>query len=206
MPHEEPVDGRNIKTAEQEWDSGITFSPHSNTYHLMRALLSEAERIDDNIKEVYHAHHIDSAEGKELEEFGKLVNTPRNSDEPDSKYRARIKAEFAQSKTDTDFDAFVEFVATVLDTDVSNITFITGYEQRPANVTVSADQEVYNNISFTGEEIADLLGGGVPAGHEVSARIRGTFILKEDGDLNTPENGLTSDSINTGGTLAADIV
>lgn len=206
MAHEHIADGRNISTAEDEWDSGIEFGRRSNTYRLVRALLSEADRLDDNLDEVYHSHHIDFAEGEELDQFGKLVNAPRNSGEPDDKYRARIKAEFAQSKTGGDFDSFVEFVATVLNTDTSNLTFITGYEQRPATVTVSADSQVYDSIALTGEEVADLLGGGVPAGHEVAVRESGTFVLKADGDVDEPALGLTSDSVNTGGTLAADIV
>lgn len=206
MAHDETTDGRNISTAQQEWDSGISFGPRSNTYRLMRALLSEAERVDEDLDSVYHSHHIQNATGKELEQFGKLVNAPRNSGEPDDKYRTRIKAEFAQAKTNTDYDSFVEFTATVLGTDISNLEFITNYAGNPATVVVSADADVYDSVSLTPQEISDLLGGGVPAGHEVAAEEAGTFILKADGDGDTAENGLTSDSISTGGTLAADLI
>lgn len=206
MPHNGDTDGRNISTATRNWDSAIDFGNSSNTYKLVRAILSEAERIDDTLSEVYHDHHIDEANGEALEQFGKLVNAPRKENEPDDKYRTRIKAEFAQAKTDTDFDSFVEFCATILNTDAQNFGFSTNYDGNPATVVVSADPVIYESRALTAAEIADLLGGGVPAGHEVQVQERGTFRLKSDGDTDDADKGLTSDSITTGGTLAADIV
>jgi len=205
MPHNGKTDGRNISTAVRNWDSSVEFGKSSNTYSLVKALLQQAERIDDDLRDVYHDHHIETATGEALDQFGSLVNAPRKSNEPDSKYRTRIKAEFAQAKTNTDFDSFVEFCATILGTDISNLGFITNYPGNPATVTVSADPAVYNSVSLTASEISDLLGGAVPAGHEVQAQERGTFRLKSDGDVDDASRGLTSDSITTGGTLAADI-
>lgn len=205
MAHDEPSDDRNINKAKRGWDSAIDFGEASNTYKLVKALLSQADRIDDDIEGVYHQHHIDTAEGDALDQFGKLVNTPRNSGEPDSKYRTRLKAEFAQSRTKTDFNDFVEFVGAVLGVDADNITFSTNYEIKPATVTVSADSELYNDIQLTAEEIREVFGGAVPAGHEVEALEKGTFRLKSDDDFDDPDKGLTSDSIETGGTLAADL-
>lgn len=206
MAHLETVDGRNISTAEQEWDSAIDFGQSSNTYKLVRALLQQADRIDDDLDRVYHAHHIDTAKGEELEQYGKLVNTPRQSGEGDDKYRTRIKAEFAQSKTDTDFDSFVQFCSSVLATSEENIEFITNYDGNPATVTVAANPQLYELSDLTAVQIADIFGGGVPAGHEVEILERGTFRLKSDSDIDDADKGLTSDSIETGGTLAADIV
>lgn len=206
MPHNGNNGGRNIRTASQNWDSAIDFAPSSNTYKLVSALLQQAERIDTDLEDVYHNHHIDTATGEALDQFGSLVNAPRKSDEPDAKYRTRIKAEFAQAKTNTDFDSFVEFCSTILNTDTSNLGFITNYPGNPATVTVSTDPAVYESVSLTAAEIGDLLGGAVPAGHEVEVEERGTFRLKEDGDTDDADKGLTSDSIGTGGTLAADVI
>lgn len=206
MTHDIYPDGRNIKNAVSEWDSSIEFGRHSNTYKLVRALLSEAERIDDDLENVYHSHHINFATGEELDKFGKLVDAPRKSNEPDNKYRTRIKAEFAQARTDTDFDSFVEFCSSVLNTNVNNLLFETNYAGNSATVTVSADSSIYDSLSLTATETSDILGGGVPAGHEVQVQERGTFRLKTDGDTDDANKGLTGDSISTGGTLAADIV
>jgi len=206
MPHNGDTDGRNISTAVRNWDSSVDFGTSSNTYSLVKALLEEAERIDGDLTDVYHSQHIDTATGENLDQFGSLVNTPRETDEPDDKYRARIKAEFAQSRTGTDFNDFVEFCSTVLNTDVSNLFFSTNYDGNPGTVTLSAEESVYQNVALTGPEIVDLLDGAVPAGHEVEAKERGTFRLKVDGEIDTAKNGLTSDSISTGGTLAADVI
>jgi hypothetical protein len=206
MAHNEIADGRNIRDAEQAWDSAINFGESANTYHLVKALLSEADRLDDELGQVYDAHHINTATGKELEQYGKLVNTPRESGEPDNKHRARIKAEFAQSQTDTDFDSFVQFCSSVLNTSEDNIEFITNYDGSPATVTVAANGQLYENVALTPSEIADLFGGGVPAGHAVQTLERGTFRLKTDSGIDEADKGLTSDSIETGGTLAADLV
>jgi hypothetical protein len=199
-------DKRNIGKVEQEWNSSISFTPQSNTRKLINALLSEADRIDETLQDVYDEQHIDTASGKSLEQFGKLVNTPRKQGESDTKYRTRVKAEFAQSLTGTNFDAFVEFVTTVINTDINNFDILTRYKQDPASVVISANPEVYQSVELTTTEIADLLDGGVPAGHTVQVREGGTLRVKEDGEFDTAEKGLTSDNIDTGGTLAADVV
>ena len=206
MPHNGNTDGRNISTAVREWDSAIDFGQSSNTYRLVDALLQEAERIDNDLTDVYHSQHINTATGENLDQYGALVNTPRKTDEGDKKYRARIKANFAQTRTGTDFNDFVEFCSTVLNTDLDNLYFSTNYDGNPGTVTLSAEPSVYESVELDGLEIVDILGGGVPAGHEVEAEERGSFRLKSDGEIDTAENGLTSDSISTGGTLAADII
>jgi len=206
MAHNDISDGRNITKAEQLWDSAIDFNNSSNTYKLVQALLSQADRIDDDLGHVYDSHHIDTATGEELEQYGKLVNTPRQSGEPDDKYRVRIKAEFAQSQTDTDFESFVQFCASILNTEEENIEFTTNYGGNPATVTVATDSRIYESVALQPEEIADILGGGVPAGHSVATLERGTFRVKNELEVSEENKGLTSDSISTGGTLAADLI
>jgi len=206
MVHEEIAEDRNITKAAREWDSAIDFSPYANTYKLLNSLLSQADETDNILDRVYHAHQIESAKGKELEQFGKLVNVQRNGGEPDSRYRTRIKAEFAQSRTETTFNDFVEFTASILGTNIANIDISTNYSGNPATVSVFANPQVYESSALSAQEISEILGGGVPAGHSVNAQESGTFRLISDGESNDPDKGLTSDSIETGGTLAADLV
>jgi len=207
MSHDAVInDDRNFATASDVWDSGIDFSQYTNTYKLLAALLSQADTIDDSLNEIYHSHKIETASGEELDQFGSLVDLPRQSNEPDEKYRSRIKAEFAQAITQTNFNSFAEFTSTVLGTDIQNIDIETNYEINSAAVDVYADQQIYDEKSLTEQDISDILGGGVPAGHEVRAFKKGTFITIDDNGTNNPNNGLTSDSIETGGTLAADLV
>lgn len=206
MSHFDLTENRNIAEAGSEWDSGIAFAPGTNTYKLMRALLVEADRIDGDLEDIYDAHHIDTATGDDLDKIGDLVSVDRETGESDSRYRARIKATFRASTTETTFDQFAEFTASVLNTRLSNIDFLTSYAARPATVDVAADAAVYDEVNLDAATLEDLLDDGVPAGHQVRVLERGTFRLKEDGDTNDPDKGLTSDGITTGGTLAADLV
>lgn len=196
---------RNITTVEQSWDSSIEIGTGSNMQKLIRALLSQANRIDAELEEVYEQQHINSATGKNLDHFGELINVSRNGNEPRDKYRARIKAEFAQSRIGTDFNSFTEFCASILNTQISNIEFSTNYAANAATVVVSANPSIYTSSSLNTQDVSDLLSNGVPAGHEVVIQEAGTFRLKSDGESDTASNGLTSDSIETGGTLAADL-
>lgn len=200
------TDDRNIAEADSEWDSGIAFSPDNNTYALMRALLTEADRIDSDLEDIYDQHHVNSATGDDLEKIGDLVNVRRQTGESDNRYRARIKGKFRAATTDTTFDQFVEFTASVLSTEISNVEFLTSYGARPATVDVAADTSVYDGVDLLPSELADILDDSVPAGHRVRVLERGTFRLKADGDTDDPDKGLTSDGISTGGTLAADLI
>lgn len=218
------ADNRNLHTIERRWSSPLDFSRRSNNYKLLDALTTALDTTDSELEEIYAAQHIDSAHGANLDKFGQLVNVRRNSStygtskygitpygtesgsETDDAYRARIKANFRASTSTTTWDEFVEFCATVLNTNVDNITFTTNYGANPATISVSAQSEIFSTVSLTPTDVVDLLGSGVPAGHEVQVLERGTFRLKEDGDANTEANGLTADNIDTGGTLATDVV
>lgn len=200
------TDNRNIAEAENEWESGISFGPGTNTYRLMKSLLTEADRVDEELEDIYNQHHVNTATGDDLNKIGDLVNINRKTGESDSRYRARIKGKFRAATIGTSFDEFAEFTASVLNTNIDNIDFLTNYAARPAAVSVSAQASVYNAINLTPSEIKDVLDDGVPAGHEVRVLEGGTFRLKVDGYTDDPDKGLTSDSISTGGTLAADLI
>lgn len=197
------LDNRNIRTAESEWDSGIAFADGSNTHRLIKALLEEYERVDDDINNIYHNHHINSATGQSLDKFGELVQIDRETGESDSRYRARIKAAFRVGNIGTTFDEFSQFSSAILNTDIDNLTFIEDY---PGKVTVSAPTAVYDNTELTDTDVVQILSEAVPAGHTVTAVEGGTFRLKSDGAGDDADKGLTSDSISTGGTLATDLV
>lgn len=197
---------RNIRQAEANWDSPVDFSPGSNTYKLFRALLTVNDRMDVDLEEIYEQHHIESATGDDLDKFGRLVNVERQSGEGDERYRARIKALFRASTMGATFDQFTEYCASVLSTDIQNIEINTNYDPNPATVNVSADPSIYTQLNLTNQDVQELLGGGVPAGHSVQVIERGTLRLKSDGEIDDPSIGLTSDSIDTGGTLAGDLL
>lgn len=196
---------RNIRTAEDEWDSAIDFADGSNTHRLVETLLTVFDETDEDIEEIYKQTHINTATGRELDQYGELVDTERKYNESDDKYRARIKASFRAATIGTTFEQFTEFVAVVLNTNIDNLRFLTPYERNPATVDVSANASVYNDSNLTNQDVINLLERGVPAGHEVRVFEAGTFRLKSDGDGDDPAKGVTSDAIETGGTLRADL-
>lgn len=199
-------DDRNVPKAEREWDSAISVAPGSNMRKLLESLLTDADRVDSDLEDIYNAQHINSASDADLEKWGRLVDVNRKTGEDDDKYRARIKAEFRQGTIEPTFDAFAEFCAAVLNTDIENLEFLLNLSGDPATVDIGIDTQVIENSALTATEIQELYGGGVPAGHEVQIFAGGTFRLKSDGELNTAENGLTSDTTDTGGTLAEDVI
>lgn len=199
------TDDRNLSGAARNWDSPLAIAPGSNMRALVSALLSEADRMDSDLEDIYAAQHINSATDGDLDTWGRLVRVDRKTGEGDDSYRARIKAEFRQSTIGTTFDEFTEFSAAVLNTDISNLDFTLEHDRTPATVLVGADASVYNNINLSNSDVVELLGGGVPAGHAVRVIERGTFEVKADGATDDADKGLTSDGITTGGTLGRDV-
>lgn len=198
---------RNIKTAQSEWPTpGIDISNKTNTYKLVRALVSVLDEEDQQLDQIRRSHHINTAVDEELERLGSLVQLDRNQGESDKKYRARIKVQYRVGNIGTTFDEFSQFASALLSTSITNIEFVSDLAANPATAAVSAPPEVYDNVELTRQEVAEFLGEAVPAGHDVNVLESGTFRLKADSDVDDPDKGLTSDSISTGGTLAADIV
>jgi hypothetical protein len=199
-------DKRNIRQAGNAWNSGIAFNTNTNTYKLVKSLLSEADRIDGDLEDIYDQHHINTATGDDLDKIGDLVNVDRQTGEGDDRYRARIKGRFRAATIGTTFDEFTEFAASVLNTESENIELISDYDTEPAVIQLATQASVYQSVNLSSSELADLLNDGVPAGHDVRVLERGTFRLKADGEVDDADKGLTSDSISTGGTLAADLL
>jgi len=98
-----------------------------------------------------------------------------------------------------------QFCASVLDTGIDNLTFETRYPITPATVIVRGQRSLYQDSDLTANELIDILGSGVPAGHAVEVIEEGSFEVKFDGESDDVDEGLTSDSIQTGGTLAGDL-
>jgi len=197
-------ENRNITEAEQQWEYPLLFSKGSNNRKLFEVFSKLFDEADQDIENIYNQQHINSATGNDLDKFGKLVNVARKSNENDDKYRARIKATFRASTIGTSFDEFTEFCAEVLTTNIQNLNFNTPYVSEPATVVVGAEESIYSDLGFTNNEITNLLQKGSPAGHKVDVVVGGTFQVKSDGQTDDATKGLTSDNIETGGTVKSD--
>lgn len=198
--------GLNFSKTITSWDNeGIAFYRGSNTYKLMNALVGVLDRLSMNTEQVLSSHHIRTAHGRELDNLGQTVNVRRLEGESDDKYRLRIQTEFRLNSIEGTFDEVAEFIIVLLNSSADNVIFDQRFDADPAVLYVSAQADIYDNTPLTRQEIIDLAGRVVSAGHEIKLEESGTFILKADGDPNDPNKGLTSDVISTGGTLAADI-
>jgi len=198
------ADDRNVKDGVSEWDIPPTVQKESNNYSLLRGLFQSVDEVDESLEIIYDGHHINTASGEDLDEIGKFVGVDRESNESDSRYRTRIKARFRAATIEPTTDNFTEFVAAILATDIDNFTILR--EQFRPEVTVSAQGDVWESRNLNVQTLVELLEDGVPAGHAVNVQEQGTFRLKVDGEVNDPDQGLTSDSIETGGTLASDLI
>jgi len=198
------TEGRNINDAISEWNIPPTIQKESNNYDLLRGLLQSVNEVDESAELIYNAHHINTSAGEDLDRIGQFVGVGRESAESDSRYRTRIKARFRAATIEPTTDNFTEFVSAILATDIDNFTLI--LQQSRPEVIISAQSEIWEQNSLTAETFVDILETGVPAGHAVTVQERGTFRLKVDGEVDDPDRGLTSDSIETGGTLASDLV
>ena len=197
-------ENRNITEAEQQWEYPLLFSKGSNNRKLFEVFSKLFDEADQDIENIYNQQHINSATGNDLDKFGKLVNVERKSNENDDKYRAHIKATFRASTIGTTFDEFTEFCAEVLTTNIQNLDFNTPYVSEPATVVVGAEESIYADLGFTNSKITNLLQKCSPAGHKVDVVVGGTFQVKSDGQTDDATKGLTSDNIETGGTVKSD--
>ena len=197
-------DDRNIADATREWDIPPTIQEDTNNYALLNALITSLDDVDDSLERIYSGHHINTAAGDDLDKIGTFVGVSRETAESNSRYRTRIKARFRAGTIEPTTDNFAEYVTAILDTSEENFVLIR--QDFIPEVIVSAQSGVWENNDLTAETLIDLLDNAVPAGHSVAVQERGTFRLKVDGEVDDPDQGLTSDSIETGGTLAANLL
>ncbi len=198
------TEGRNPDNSISEWDIPATIQKESNNYALLRSLLQPADAIDGSLELIYNSHHINTAAGENLDKIGNFVGVQRESDELDARYRTRIKARSRAGTIEPTTDNFTDFISAILETDSDNFRLIP--QQFRPEVVISAQSEIWQQRELTNETVIELLENAVPAGHSVSVQEEGTFALRTDGETNDPSKGLTSDSIETGGTLASDLV
>ena len=200
-----------LKAIEEAWDNrGIAFHTSSNTYKLLSAIASEHERVRDTYNILDTINKIGTAEGRALDKLGFAVNLPRQTGEGDDRYRKRIILRYRLNSIEGTMDEIAQFTAAMVGVSSENIRFENRFDAAPATLFISAQGEVWDNSVLSREGIEEFAGQVVSAGHRVILEEAGTFLLTSDQLLNEQgnlsEHGLTSDAIETGGTLAADIV
>ena len=199
-----------IQDIENEWyNLGISFFRGSNMNKLMLALSSQLDRITDEVWEIYEQQKIETATGPQLEKLGRPVGVRRRTGEDDATLRARIQTEYRIQSIEGTTEELIEFMIAMLDADEEDIEIFTNYDAHPGAVFFAAQKELYDQSQIGIDDIQDFADRVVPAGHRVELETLGTFRVTDDDTLieqgHDPDAGLTSDEIETGGTLAEDV-
>ena len=97
----------------------------------------------------------------------------------------------------------------MLDADEDDVEVFTNYDSHPGAVFFAAQEELYEQSEIGIPDIQRFADRVVPAGHRVELETLGTFRVTDDQTIleegHDPDAGLTSDEIETGGTLAEDV-
>jgi len=206
FPEREKVPlGRNLPVAIENWDSAATIERESTNRTLADSLLTQtADALDQDLEKTWKNQHINTAQGSALDAIGTFVNVARQTNESDAKYRTLIKARFRAGNIDPTIDNFLEFVASVFAVKPDNFTLDT--TQSVPLITVSANEEIWQQNDLSIDETRSLLERAVSAGHAVQLQKGGgTFVVGSDTSVNDPTAGLTEDGTSTGGTLTSDV-
>jgi hypothetical protein len=165
--------------------------------------LADATHDADALRD---ARHINHASGEHLTDLGTDIGIPRRGGESDDKYRARIKSTIIAAQSRGTADDVIDAAAGIVETDAERIELDTRYDTDPATVFVYIKTADLDDTLLTAQEVETLLGDAVFAGHRVRVRTQGTTVFRvtDDASTNDPDNGLTSDSVSTGGELVSD--
>lgn len=127
--------------------------------------------------------------------------------EKDAKYRARIKARMIAGRSSGTFNDLLHATASIVGTSIDNIEITADYVSDPGKAFVHVPSSAINQAELTATEIKNILNDAVPGGHRVSVIEEGSepFELINDTMTNDPAEGLTSDSITSGGGLVSDV-
>lgn len=164
-PYGGPLD--SIETAKLVWPSAwLPFFPDNNHYKILSALLAPADSFNSYVEAVQDAFHISTAEGKELEKLGELVDVHRRDAESDAKLRQRIILRTAAGIIEPTTDNVQRYIRKVYSATYSDFS-ISVRSSEPV-LEVDVDSTVQTDSVFTQSEAESLITRALPAGHSAS--------------------------------------
>lgn len=171
------------------------------------ALTDEAVLVFRQLDSMREARHIDSAAGRQLDSIGNLVGVERRENEGDAKYRARIKGTVIAARSNGTHSDIISATAAILETDITNVEATTDFSQELATAFIRVRFQDVDESELSPTELEQTLQDVVLAGHTVLVveQPENVFRVRSDQQATSPENGLTSDSISTGGGLTSDL-
>jgi len=185
---------------------GIPFRG-TNT-QLAGALGEQKDAVSRQLDAIKESRQINYASGEQLDRIGLLNGIKRKENEADDRYRARIIGILAAGRSSGTFSDILNITAAILETTIDRIRLEEAWEKdanNTATVDIFIDAPVVNNSVLTTTDINNILADIVIAGHAIEAFKSGTFTVINDSQVSDADQGLTSDTISTGGTLTSDI-
>lgn len=148
--------------------------PASNNFRLLDVVGRAVDRLDADIEDVENAAHVQTAETvHQLEELAKLIEIRPHAGESKEKYRTRVLAGYQLATTEGTIGDLLFNVATILNTDITNIGYKDSTERGVAILELPAGH--VNALSITSTELVEIIQNQSAAGYRIEANLRGTF-------------------------------
>lgn len=141
------------------------------------------DQFDSRADELYDDLFVNTADGAALEQYARALQISPTVADSDSELRTRILARRSAQRSNTTAEDFGLHLKTVLNVDASQFN-VSKIDTDGPGVSVTTNATLFSNIPFTADEVTELLGLAVPAGHPVKLNTTGTFRL--DGPDYTP--------------------
>lgn len=177
---------------------------NSNNWKLLKLAGDEADGIKVTISDIQNAHFINTAAGASLEKIGSLLQTPRETGESDSKYRARLKTMWQKYIGSATIQDIKTNIATILNVAESRINLTEDFSTAYAHFKVQVYAADLTAGGITAPELKDFIGAIKSAGVSTEILQDGTFEARGAADPNDSTKGY-NDIANTnpgGGTYA----
>lgn len=153
----------------------MSADPSEGNFKVLDTIGRAFDRLDDDIEEADSATTVQDADSvAEIEQLGRLVETPPKENEPIEKYRARVIASFQAVTTECTAKEIIENSAEILQVDKSNIEY-TNPDDKHAYVELNVPGKALDDLSITESEFLDIVRLHVAAGFNLRAFRRGTF-------------------------------
>jgi len=203
-----------VDLLEESWDNNaLPIYERTQNWKFLDALSEEIRCAFDDIESIRETFYVGTATGENLEKVGDYVNVRRRDGESDKKLRGRILAQATAGASGATYNELVKLIQAITDLDRDEVQLLVPYQngnnQNPSTLRVGLPGGVPNSIYSTDDEFVEVVEQAIKAGGEVEANLdpidSTVFKVKADGDVDDPDNGLTSDNISSGGILAGDV-
>ncbi|MWG36579.1 hypothetical protein [Halomarina oriensis] len=159
----------------------------------LQTLGDEFERLSYARDETVLARYVETAQDGALDSLGALVDTPRQRDETDPHYRARLKLQLRVSIGGGTIADVKEAAAAILQTSPEAIRIDEPFGTEPARMDLSVQREDLDEAAVELDEFVEVLTDAKAAGVRLFGTLLGGFehrsLADAENSVNDPEKG-----------------